>query len=38
MDSAVRQQAVPQFEHLRRQLSQALLSHFAAELLPGLPG
>ena len=38
MDSAVRQQAAPQFEHLRRQLSQALLSHFAAELLPGLPG
>jgi hypothetical protein len=38
MDSAVRQQAAPQFEHLRRQLSQALLSQFAAELLPGLPG
>jgi hypothetical protein len=38
MDSAVRQQVVPQFEHLRRQLSQALLSHFAAELLPGVPG
>jgi len=38
MDSAVRQQATLQFEHLRRQLSQALLSHFAAELLPGLPG
>lgn len=38
MDSAVRQQAAPRFEHLRRQLSQALLSHFAAELLPGLPG
>ncbi len=38
MDGAVRQQAAPRFEHLRRQLSQALLSHFAAELLPGLPG
>ncbi len=38
MDGAVRQQAAPQFEQLRRQLSQALLSHFAAELLPGLPG
>lgn len=38
MDSAVRQQAAPQFEQLRRQLSQAVLSHFAAELLPGLPG
>ena len=38
MDGAVRQQAVPQFEQLRRKLSQTLLSHFAAELLPGLPG
>jgi hypothetical protein len=38
MDRAVQQQAAPQFEQLRRQLSQALLSHFAAELLPGLPG
>ena len=38
MDSAVRQQAAPQFEQLRRQLSRSLLSHFAAELLPGLPG
>ena len=38
MDGAVRQQAAPQFKQLRRQLSQALLSHFAAELLPGLPG
>lgn len=38
MDSAVRQQAVPRFEQWRRQLSQALLSQFAAELLPGLPG
>jgi hypothetical protein len=38
MDGAVRQQAAPQFDQLRRQLSQALLSHFAAELLPGLPG
>lgn len=38
MDGAVRQQAAPQFEQLRRKLSQALLSHFAAELLPGLPG
>ena len=38
MDRAVQQQAATQFEQLRRQLSQALLSHFAAELLPGLPG
>ena len=38
MDGAVRQQAAPQFELLRRQLSRVLLSHFAAELLPGLPG
>jgi len=38
MDGAVRQQAAPQFEQWRRKLSQALLSHFAAELLPGLPG
>ncbi len=38
MDSAVRQPAAPQFERLKRQLSQALLSDFAAELLPGLPG
>jgi len=38
MDGAVRQQAAPQFEQLRRKLSQTLLSHFAAELLPGLPG
>jgi hypothetical protein len=38
MDRAVQQQAAPQFEQLRRQLSQALLSHFAEELLPGLPG
>ncbi|TAL11796.1 MAG: hypothetical protein EPO02_03590 [Nitrospirae bacterium] len=38
MDGAVRQQAATQFEQLRRQLSQAVLSHFAAELLPGLPG
>ena len=38
MDGAVRQQTVPQFEQWRRQLSQALLSHFSAELLPGLPG
>ena len=38
MDGAVRQQAALQFEQLRRQLSQAVLSHFAAELLPGLPG
>jgi hypothetical protein len=38
MDRAVQQQAAPQLEQLRRQLSQALLSHFAAELLPGLPG
>jgi hypothetical protein len=38
MDRAVQQQAAPQFEQLRRQLSQALLSNFAAELLPGLPG
>jgi hypothetical protein len=38
MDRAVQQQAATQFEQLRRQLSQALRSHFAAELLPGLPG
>lgn len=38
LDGAVRQQAAPQFEQLRRKLSQALLSHFAAELLPRLPG
>jgi hypothetical protein len=38
LDGAVRQQAAPQFEQLKRKLSQALLSHFAAELLPGLPG
>jgi hypothetical protein len=37
MDGAVRQQAAPQFEQLRRKFSQALLTHFAAELLPGLP-
>lgn len=37
MDSAVRQQTAPQFDQLRRKFTQTLLSHFATELLPGLP-
>jgi hypothetical protein len=38
MDSAVRQQATSQFRQLKGQLSQAMLLHFEAQLLAGLPG